>query len=413
MKARAIGIASAVLLAAAAFFTVATLFTPSATRCDFSYRMAEADCLRRGVDPFLVWNESVVLKPYYSNNPARKSVPEGCNRQISVYTPWGYSLALPMSFLSLDAAWWFFSVMSFAMLGLVVAAGVRSLGWLAAVPMLVVAYPIWSNFQVGNYIALMLAAAVCMAACLYRGWNVAAGVCWMLLMIKPQVGLTFAVPLAVRMRIKSGAVAVVACLALSVPAVLLCRPELPKFFYEAAEASAFAFQGCGTWPMFLCGTFGCRADIGIGLVIGLLLCVWMTWLLRREKDWLVYLMPAAICSSCWTYTQAYSHAMGWFVAYVIVRKLIENPRSKFLWALFLISLPVLSRAFLAWHGFAAFFGADFPMSEYTFRCLDSLNSTASLAIAAVLCVCLSGHPVAFCIWRRRRQDCDIIRPAEA
>ena len=111
----------------------------------------------------------------------------------------------------------------------------------------------------------------------------------------------------------------------------------------------------------------------------------MTWLLRRERDWLVYLMPAAACASCWTYTQAYSHAMGWFVAYAVVKSLAEKPNSKFLWIMFAVSVPVLSRMFLAWHGFCAFFGKEFPLSEYAFRCLDSLNSTATLAIAAAFC----------------------------
>ena len=33
-----------------------------------------------------------------------------------------------------------------------------------------------------------------------------------------------------------------------------------------------------------------------------------------------------------------------------------------------------------------FAGWQFPMSEYAFRCIDSLNSTASLVLAAVFCV---------------------------
>ena len=386
---RTLGIACAAALGFISLFTAATLFTPSATRCDFNFRLAEVDCVKRGVDPFLVWNESVVVKPYCSNNPQRKSTPEGCTCPISVYVPWAYTLVMPLSYISPDAAWWLHSALSFALLGFVLAASVRRIGWPAAVPMLVVAYPIWSNFQVGNYIALMLAAAVCMAICLNRGWHAAAGGCWMLLMVKPQIGLAFAVPLLMRKCVMTCVVACVACIALSIPPILMCRPELPQFFYEAAQASAFAFEGCGTWPRFLCGAMPSGGDVFAGLLIGLAVCALMTWRLRNERDWFTLLMPAAICSSCWTYTQAYSHAMGWFVVYAIVRNLVENPRSKFLWVLFAISLPVLSRAFLAWHGVTAFFGMGFPMSEYTFRCLDSLNSTASLALAAILCVWLS------------------------
>lgn len=97
-------------------------------------------------------------------------------------------------------------------------------------------------------------------------------------------------------------------------------------------------------------------------------------------------MPAAIASCCWTYTQAYSHAMGWFVAFALVRTLLRHPQSRFLWALAALAVCSLSRGFLAWHGAVAFMGGAFPLSDYAFRCLDSLNSTLSLGLAAALCV---------------------------
>ena len=74
------------------------------------------------------------------------------------------------------------------------------------------------------------------------------------------------------------------------------------------------------------------------------------------------------------------------LAFALVRELVRNPRSKFLWTMLVLSAFVLSRWFLAWHGLCAFAGWQFPMSEYAFRCVDSLNSTASLMLAAVFCV---------------------------
>jgi hypothetical protein len=117
----------------------------------------------------------------------------------------------------------------------------------------------------------------------------------------------------------------------------------------------------------------------------------MTWMLRREKDWLVYLMPAAVCSSCWTYTQAYSHAMGWFLAYAIVKELLLNPRSRTMWILAALSLIVLPRFILAWHGLYVYMLWHFPMSEFMYRSVDSLNSTCTLFLA-----------IAFCFVRKRR-----------
>lgn len=392
-------------LALVGVFSALCLFTPAAARCDFNYRMAEVDCVRRGVDPFRVWDEDVVVRPYYSNNPGIRSVPDGCTEMISVYEPWEYALMMPFSFLRKNAAWFLYSALSLAsVLLLVLVAGRKAplveeerradVVFGAAAATLVVCYPLWSNLQIGNHICVVLFFAALMAHCLNVRRDFLAGLCWMMVMIKPQIGLIFAVPLMLRMKIRVGMVAVAACLLLSVPAAVLCRTSMLDLLLEPAQASAFAFDGCGAWPKFLCGTFSQSGDILAGTVIGALACLWMTWLLRREQDWFVIFVPAAMTASCWTYTQAYSHAMGWFLAFAIVRELVRNPRSGFLWTLMGLSAIVLSRWPLACHGLCNFAGWRFPMSEYAFRCVDSLNSTASLALAAAFCVwkCRAGEP---------------------
>lgn len=401
---RALRLSVLCALALVGAFMVFCLFTPAAAKCDFNYRMAEVDCVRRGVDPFHVWNEEVVVCPYYSNNPERRSIPKGCTEMISVYEPWEYTLMMPFSFLGKESAWLTYSFLSFAsILLLILIAGCwapllvtenrTDVLFGASAAALVVCYPIWSNLQIGNHICIVLLSAVLMAHCLNVRRDFLAGLCWMMIMMKPQIGLIFAVPLLLRMKVKVGIVAVASCLLLSIPSAILCRASLVDLLLEPAGASAFAFEGCGTWPKFLCGTFSQSGDILVGTIIGAAVCLWMTWLLRNETDWFVILMPAAMLSSCWTYTQAYSHAMGWFLVFVLVRELVRNPRSKFLWSLLGLAVFSLSRWFLAWHGLCAFAGWRFPMSEYAFRCVDSLNSTLTLAVA-----------FAYCVWKNKRLE---------
>ena len=398
--------ALAVLLAG---FIALTCIKPPAGHGDFNLRMNEIDCVLRGVNPFSIWSEEVVLPPYVSNIP-RKTVPEGCTQQVNAYAPWEYSYMMPIAWLPKPARWPAYCLLMGAAVLLLAMfsfpadgrdARGNMCGLSATVPFIVMSYLIWSNTSVGNFIVFVMASSVLMAHAISRGQSVLAALLWALAMIKPQSAILFAVSLLMRKKLGVCVVAGATCLAASLPAVFMCNASLLDLLLQGPAANAELFQGCGTWPKFLCGHFGNGTDIGIGLAIGAGLCAWMTWMLRREKDWLVYLMPAAICGSCWTYTQSYSHAMGWFVVYAIVSSLLRNPRSRFLWILLVVSLPVLSRVFLAWSGFCAFFGLRFPMSEYAFRCVDSLNSTASLAIA-----------VAFCLWRRRELDCDIICPAE-
>lgn len=394
---RRLAILCALALLAVAVVTAVCLFTLTATRCDFHYRLAEVDCVRQSVDPFRVWNEDVTVRPYYSNNPNRRSIPEGCTEMISVYVPWEYTLMLPFAWLGKETAWWAYLLLSFAALGLLVGVvfhetkrrmPLAEATLCATVPLMAVAYAIWSNFQVGNHMALVLTAAVLMASCLNRKREVAAGFCWAVMMIKPQIGLAFAIPLLLRARVVTVVVAVGVCLLLSVYPAVNCQTSLLDLILEPSRASAFAFEGCGTWPRFLCGAIPSDGDILAGLVVGAVVCAALTALVRRERDWFVFLMPAAITSCCWTYTQAYSHAMGWFVAFVLVRALLRHPQSRFLWALAALAACSLSRGFLAWHGLVAFAGWTFPLSDYAFRCWDSLNSTLSLGLAAAQCVWL-------------------------
>lgn len=377
-------------------------------RCDFNFRMNELACLRQGVDPYSVWHEDVVLPPYCSNLPKRP-VPAGCTEQVNAYVPWAYALMLPFSYPPRHVSWFLYSLLMGATLLLTARLGATFAGeeagrddrlLTAAVPLVMVSYLLWSNAAVGNFAMFMLAASVLMAWCLSRGHDVMAGFCWAIAMIKPQSALLFAVPLLMRRKWTTCIVAAASCLAFSLVPMFFCGTPLLALLREGPAANAELFQGCGTYPRFLLGMFGNDVEIVIGLVVGALLCIVMTGCIRRERDWLTLMMPAAICGASWTYTQAYSHAMGWFVAFVIVRDLVRRPRSKFLWTLVVLSFFVLTRWFLAWHGLASAAGWKFPMSEYAFRCVDSLNSAASLAIA-----------LAYCVWKgkdREASECDII-----
>lgn len=388
--ARSLSVTAGLLLS----FAALTCARPPAGHVDFDLRMNEIECVLKGVNPFLVWNEDVSLPPYVSNMP-KKPVPDGCDRIVNAYAPWAYAYMMPLSFLPRPLAWFAYCLM----MGAAVFALARfsrpaqgaamdreDRAVLAAAPFIAVSYLVWSNASAGNFIIFVLAFSVLAGHALSRGRWMSAGVWWALAMVKPQSALLFAVPLLMRRKIAACAVAGSVCIAASVLPTVLCRTPIFDLLVQGPAANAELFEGCGTWPKFLCGYFPREIDIAVGLGIGAGLCLWMTWMLRREKDYLVYLMPAAVCASCWTYTQAYSHAMGWFLAYAVVKELLQNPRSRTTWALALASAVVLPRFILAWHGLYGYMGWDFPMSEFAYRSLDSLNSTCTLALAAAFCI---------------------------
>lgn len=378
-------------------FAAVTCIRTPAGHCDFNLRMNEVECVIKGVNPFLVWSEKVALPPYVSNLP--KSVPqEGCNEQVNAYAPWEYVYMMPISFLPRPIAWFVYCMM----MGFAIFCvgwysrplfGVDEFQWgrddvllLTSLPIAMTSYLVWSNASVGNFIVFVMAFSVLMAKALAKGNWFFAGVSLAVTMIKPQSAILFVLPLLMRGRWRSCFIAGGLCFALSLVPAFLCDTSVFDLLVQGPAANAELFEGCGTWPKFLCGYLSNETDIAIGLAIGTALCLWMTWLLRREKDWLVYLMPAAVCASCWTYTQAYSHAMGWFLAYAIIKELIRDPYSKVMRILAAFSLLVLPRFILAWHGLYAYMGWRFPMSEFMYRSVDSLNSTCSLALALTFCL---------------------------
>ena len=370
---------------------ILTCIRPPDGHYDFSLRMNELACVRQGVNPYAVWHGDVELKPFYANTH-KGPVPEGCTKQVNAYAPWAYVYMLPFSVLPESTEWLAYCLlMALCVVGIGALAAredTSSTGWalVMAVPMLVIGYPLFANCSVGNFGVFVLFGAVLMAWALNRDLWWFAGLGWAFAMVKPQLGLLFAIPILLRGRFATCIVAGGVCLAATVAMSAALKTPVVDLLLQGPAANTEFFQGCGTWPKFLCGTFGVELDILIGMGLGAVVCFALTWAVRRDGDWFVLMMPAAICGCSWTYASNYCQAMGWFLAFVLVRELVCNPRSKFLWAMLILSAFVLSRWFLAWHGLCNFTGWRFPMSEYAFRCVDSFNSTASLVLAAVFCV---------------------------
>lgn len=368
-----------------------TCIFPPAGRIDFNLRINEIECLLKGVNPFSVWSEEVRLHPYVSNIP-RGPQPDGCTKMVNAYAPWEYSYMMVFALLPRNLAWFIYSLLmlvaSFFVIKTTKGFSDPKFGdvdntIVSLVPFIVVSYLLWSNVSVGNFAVFVLLFSILVARFLARDNQVLAGVCWALAMVKPQSAILLAIPLLMRKKFLACFVAVTVCVAASLFPAYLCKASLLELLMQGPAANAELFKGSGTWPLVVCGYFSNSADILIGLLIGILLCVYMTWRLRDEDDYLIYIMPACVVAASWTYTQVYGHAMCYLLVYAILKDLLDNPDSKLLRALCACSVFVLSRGFLAYRGLCAYMGFTFPFPEYVFRSIDSLNTTATLVIALI------------------------------
>jgi len=397
-----LAICSVVALGAFALFTAAccvlplTEWThPSIGRilqqpCDFNMRYNEARCVKEGTDPFDVWKHGVAHKPFV---PMGQPVEGEFNAPVNGYTPWGYTLAMPLSLLPPRVAWCVYVIFMFACLGVLVWGGYgigRRIGGdgrtavvFATVPLLVVAYPIWSNFCIGNYAVPILAALYMMCWCLDRGHDACAGVFWAFAMIKPQNALLLAVPLLMRGKFKACFVAVAVCLALAVPPALLCHKSVITMILQIPSVGSGAFSGCATLPSYVRELMDTAPALASAAGIGLVLCVWLTARMRNADGWLLYATPAVMCSISWTYTTSYSFALAWFLCVAILVRLRVD-RSVRTCALVLGALVLLPRFFTCFSGAAkAFSLCSVPPKLYS--AIDTSVSLAVLLLTVLFC----------------------------
>ena len=381
---------------------------------DFSLRMAEIDCMLRGVNPYDVWHGDVVLKPYIplgGEHDRAGEGEEGFSELINAYVPWEYMMMMPFALLPRAVAWvlYFFSMLG--ALGILFWRGglfarrfaSRDVGVcredfaiVGALPILLVALPLYQNLQVGNLTVYVLLASVFMAACLGRGRNVMAGVCWAVAMLKPQLALPFAIPLLMMRKFTTCLVAAATCAALTLVSSLVCNASPVDLVVQGVSASKHAFRGCGTFPLFLCQYM--PGDVGIyaGVLVGAAICAVLTRMLLRSgvRDWLVILMPAAVIGAAWTYAQCYSFTMNWFFFLALSAAVVRCPRSPFLWSVALVSALIMTRLSNFLHFAPKAFPGFLPDIVPSMLCHYHIDSIVSFAGVVVV--------VLFCAWLSRR-----------
>ena len=331
MRSRVVAIATAVLFLLAVAFFLWQMTRPG-WGFDFRLRYNELTCLRAGVDPFLVWSgkaEIPGLKPY-TNEAIAYLLTAGAHSFVHTYTPWTYTLLYPFALLEYPAAlacWRLVLSLCFALLLLFAyrtAHRVRGKPTDGLLALAAVSVYVSLNFENGvalNF-GLLLALAVCtMGHFLNRGRELAAGVCLALLMMKPQIGALFTLPLLLHRRYKTLAAGAVLCLAGTLPTALLCHRSPLDLILQVLQAGVYTrrttfFPGCVYAA--LSRHFGAAVPFAVSALLGAALCVWLCWRLRKERDNLLVLSAPAIVCVAWTYSTIHDRLILALPAVLIV-----------------------------------------------------------------------------------------------
>ena len=278
---------------------------------DFVLRHGEVSCLSQlHVDPYDIFAENIRndrFLPYYLEFKERD---DALNYHwCAGYPPWEYTLLFPLSRFSVRTADAIYKAFELLSLFIVIVFSFRrsfrfeTSTWtkfLLAYSVFLLPHEAWNHvFWSGNWTLPFCAGVVCLVLFLDKGWQVLAGFAWAFLMIKPQQGIWFAIPLLFRRQFKTIGVAVATCLVASVPPAVLCGKspvelilEIPKFrvqaFFETTlfPPSVYSFSEQWLFP---------KSALFFGLVICLVFCVWASWKWRKAKDWFVFLQPTFFC----------------------------------------------------------------------------------------------------------------------
>lgn len=306
---------------------------------DFITRCNEVNCLLDGVNPFYVWNETIDKKPYYSNIHKHNTDAEH-NEIINAYTPWSYTVLMPIAILPRQVAWRIYHTMICLFLVLLCTLAYRHgkrtggdvySGLFAAALPLSIFIPISFDMNVGNYNLIITSLIALMAALLDRGKSVPAAICWSLAMIKPQLAILFAIPLLIDRQFKTCVIAAVLCILATIPPAILCHESPVALILQAPKASAWAFSGCALLPHELLTALR-SADfipesvlLAIPMTLGVTACAFLSWRVRKSDDPFLRFAPAAICAVSWTYVLGYSYILCAIVMIAMAADLFRRP----------------------------------------------------------------------------------------
>jgi len=283
--------------------------------CDFHMRMNEIECVKQGINPYDVWNLAREVMPYVPNRHHELWTPERCEF-INAYSPWEYIMLMPVSCIPRKVAWRIYNFGQ--LLALLLIAGISywrgkrivDNGPLAAAFSLFVAFSAMNDFGSGNFCLFITLAILLMALALNKGHDLIAGLFWVVVMLKPQIGLLFAVPLLMRRKWVTCFVAGGVCLALTIVAAWMCHTPVVAILRQAAQGSSFWFHGCGILPydifLSLSKAFSSDVLITVASLSGFVFCAIMTQRLKRFDDWLVLLIPSTICAVTCNYNNGYN-----------------------------------------------------------------------------------------------------------
>lgn len=328
---------------------------------DFQTRYNEVMCLREGINPYDIWSENIkhsryiplnrYVENYVTLSPSKRAnQTEGLDpyAMVHAYTPWQYSYFYPLALIRHENAQLLFLSIQILSLGLICMAmfiqGVNlrgsdvdgllmaslaiSGGMLGAIKL---------DTGVGNYGITTAALAVLLAFLLDRDKEYLAGLCWALMMAKPQIGALFFFPILFDRRFKTIATTTIICALATIPPSLMCNENPIALILNFKEAGSAYFTGTGFFPPPIIQHLAETENqllpwvMPISALLGLGYCLGVSFI-TKTQNWFMRFTPIALCSMFWTYSLRCDRILLVFVLYLFVRTCLLHRLNVLQWA---------------------------------------------------------------------------------
>ena len=280
--------------------------------CDLRLRRNEVFCAHLGVNSFRIWNREVSLPGFVPwSRPDKEDVPCATgDLLVHSYPPWHHAFFYFYGWLSARLCTIWMAVVYGFCLCFIVSECARLLkarfdgdGLAVRFALSMIIYPAVHCLCSLNYGILILAAFLLMNRAREKGHDVAAGLCWAVMMIKPQVGLLFVWPLFWHRHYRTIITATVTCLAGTLFTSLQVHESMIDLILQIPQIGKPYGTG-SVVDAILKPVFGENISFfqmsGFFVLTGL-----ATWFLRRDRDFLLCSVPAALAVPLWTYSNTH------------------------------------------------------------------------------------------------------------
>ena len=283
--------------------------------CDQRLRHNEICCAHHGVNSFRIWNHETTLQgfcPYPSDKPslphAETDVP------VHAYPPWHTAMFYFLGWMSGSACVGLMTIVFLLSLCFIAHECVRlskarfeRYGLVSAVALSLIMFNAGNCLGMLNYGVLVLAAFLLMNKALEKDRELLAGTAWAIMMIKPQVGLLFFWPLFWHRRYRTIATAVAICLAATFATSRIVHESVIDLILQIPQIGRP--YGSGTIVNKILSPLFGKNVMFVIMVFFFVLTGGVTWLMRRNRDFLVACVPVVLSIPLWTYSQAHDHVI--------------------------------------------------------------------------------------------------------